>query len=72
MRTKREYVYRLMLEQLSDVEKLEVTQIMCQEVLGATVDGALPLNADSEPLLQDVLAILASKVRDLRPRRSAA
>lgn len=40
--------------------------MLCTEVLGSVVDGALPLSADLEPVLRDILAILASKVREKR------
>eukprot|EP00730_Choanoeca_flexa_P001075 TRINITY_DN10470_c0_g1_i2.p1 TRINITY_DN10470_c0_g1~~TRINITY_DN10470_c0_g1_i2.p1 ORF type:complete len:821 (+),score=281.91 TRINITY_DN10470_c0_g1_i2:31-2463(+) len=61
LRTKREYMYRLMLEQMTDVDKLQVTQTLCQDILGAIVDGQMTLDPASEPLLQDALTVLASK-----------
>ncbi len=39
------------------------SQMMCTKILAQVVEGALALTADLEPVLRDILVILASKVR---------
>ena len=47
---------------MTDEQKFNLCGKLCHEILGAFVDEALPLNADSQPILVDTLTILASKV----------
>ena len=45
------------------VSKLEAYKyVLILQILGAVVDGIIPLNDNSSPVLKDALAILSSKV----------
>ncbi|EDQ85558.1 uncharacterized protein MONBRDRAFT_11650 [Monosiga brevicollis MX1] len=60
-RQEREYIYHIMLQNMDDTQRLQVTQELCTELLGAVVDDKLNLDAALEPVVRDALAILASK-----------
>lgn len=70
-KTKREYLYRIMLENCSDMEKLQITQSLCQDILAAVVDGTLPINDASHGVISDALTILSSKDIKLKANRAA-
>ena len=48
---------------MSDEHRFQLTAKLCQDVLAAVVDGTIPFVPDANPLLQDTLAVLSSKVR---------
>ncbi|OWF35473.1 condensin-2 complex subunit D3-like isoform X2 [Mizuhopecten yessoensis] len=58
---KRQKLYLFMLEHMTDPHRFQLTAKIVQEILGGVVDDIIPLNEDSACLLQDSLAILASK-----------
>ncbi|EGD77137.1 hypothetical protein PTSG_07471 [Salpingoeca rosetta] len=60
-RTKREYMYRIMLQHCTDVDRLNITQDLCQGVLNAVADEELELNSEMQNVLTDALLILSSK-----------
>jgi len=45
---KRHTIYKLLLQHMTDEQKLNITAKLCQDVLGAVVDGIMPLEADSD------------------------
>lgn len=49
-----------MLQHCSEVERIQLTQKLCQEVLGGVADGSLPFTDGVKDVLQDTLRILAS------------
>jgi condensin-2 complex subunit D3 len=57
---KRRDIYRLLLSNCTDEQRFQITSKLCEEILGAVADGALPLS-ESEDVLDDALFILASK-----------
>ena len=59
---KRLQLYKFMLDHMTDDQKFQMQGKICQEILGAVVDGLMPLNQESSPVLKDALAILSSKV----------
>ena len=59
---KRQFIYCMMLEHMTDEHRFQLTAKVVQEVLGGIVDGIIPLDSDTSALLQDALAILCSKV----------
>ena len=61
-RQKRNYLYQMFLKHCSDFERLNIMQKLCQDVLGAFVDGDMVLDETTQPLLQDALTVLASDV----------
>ncbi|KAL5008695.1 hypothetical protein ScPMuIL_014276 [Solemya velum] len=63
-------LYLFMLEHMTDEHRFKVTAKICQEVLGAVVDGVMPLDEDSSALMQDALGILSSKEIKLSSLRS--
>ncbi|KAL3841668.1 hypothetical protein ACJMK2_019782 [Sinanodonta woodiana] len=58
---KRQKLYRLMLANMPDEQKFQLTAKMVQEVLGGVVDGLLPLKDSTCHILKDALVILSSK-----------
>ncbi|XP_071500786.1 condensin-2 complex subunit D3-L-like [Diadema antillarum] len=58
---KRMTIYRFMLSHMTDEHRFKLTAKLIQEVLGAFVDGVLPLNEETSALLKDTLHILCSK-----------
>eukprot|EP00051_Salpingoeca_urceolata_P018087 m.251934 g.251934 ORF g.251934 m.251934 type:complete len:323 (+) comp19118_c0_seq5:3387-4355(+) len=69
---KRDIMYKTMLEHCSELDKLHITQQLCQDVLGAVVDGALPLTEASHSLVQDALRILPAKELKFKSQRGGA
>ncbi|XP_025088497.1 condensin-2 complex subunit D3-like [Pomacea canaliculata] len=63
-------LYHFMLEHMEDEHRFQLTAKISQEVLGAVVDGILPLDEESHDLLQDALDILSSKEIKLNSLRS--
>lgn len=60
----RKRVYTAMLEEMSDEQKFQLTAKLCQDVLGAFVDGVVPLPDNECPgPLADTLWILSCEVR---------
>ena len=67
----REKLYLFMLESMSDEQRFQTTYRLCQDVLGGVVEGTLPVNAASLPLLRDTFACLSSdqiKLQSLKTR----
>eukprot|EP00043_Microstomoeca_roanoka_P018909 m.206659 g.206659 ORF g.206659 m.206659 type:complete len:1386 (+) comp16909_c2_seq12:62-4219(+) len=60
-RTKREYIYRIMLQHCTDVDRLNITQDLCQGVLNAVAEEEIELDGQIEGVLADALLILSSK-----------
>ena len=58
-------MYRLMLENMTEDHKFQLTAKLSTEVLAPIVDGLVPYDADMAAVLQDTLMVLASKVREL-------
>ena len=58
--SRRAIVYDSLCCQLSDESKLLTASKLCQDVLAAVVDGSLPLNERTSPVVHDTLTILAS------------
>jgi condensin-2 complex subunit D3 len=58
----RQQIYQIFLQQMSEEQRFQTTAKLCQEVLAAIVDSSLPWSEPTANLLQDTLAILASKV----------
>ena len=71
-KNKRLYIYRFMLEHMTDIHRLQTSSKLVQEVLAAVVDEAMPLNANSDPILQDALLILSCKEIKLASMKSKA
>ena len=57
---RRSVVYDFLCCQMSDESKLLTASKLCQDVLAAVVDGSLPLNERTSPVVHDTLTILAS------------
>eukprot|EP00002_Diphylleia_rotans_P028185 TRINITY_DN5686_c0_g1_i2.p1 TRINITY_DN5686_c0_g1~~TRINITY_DN5686_c0_g1_i2.p1 ORF type:complete len:343 (+),score=75.52 TRINITY_DN5686_c0_g1_i2:249-1277(+) len=57
---KREQIYKIMLEHMTDEQKFHLQGKICQDILGALSDGTLVLDA-AGPVLQDALEILSLK-----------
>ena len=67
----REKLYLFMLDSMSDEHRFQTTYRLCQDVLGGVVEGTLPLNAASLPLLRDTFNCLSSdqiKLQSLKTR----
>jgi condensin-2 complex subunit D3 len=60
---RREYLYKFMLDRCSNLDRLQITQQLCQDVLGAVLDDA---SAARPSLVRDALTLLASQ--DMKPR----
>ena len=58
--SRRSIVYDFLCCQLSDESKLLTASKLCQDVLAAVVDGSLPLNERTSPVVHDTLTVLAS------------
>lgn len=69
-KTARETLYALMLQHCSEVERIQLTQKLCQDVLMAVADGSLPFTAGVQIVLKDTLAILTSP--DIKVQTSKA
>ncbi|CAH1786833.1 unnamed protein product, partial [Owenia fusiformis] len=67
---KRMMIYKFMLEHMNDEQKFNLTGKICQDILGGVVDGVLALDANSNALLQDTLAILCCKEMKLASMKS--
>jgi hypothetical protein len=59
-----------MLESCTDIEKLQITQSLCQDILAAVVDGTLPIGESTNSIISDALTILASKDIKLKANRA--
>lgn len=57
---KRYTLYKMMLELCTDVDRLNISQKICQDILGALADGSLKLTDGMKTVLQDALHVLAS------------
>ena len=57
---RRRDIYAMLLSHCTDEQRFQVTSKLCEEVLGAVADGALPLD-DCHDVLEDALHVLASK-----------
>eukprot|EP00050_Salpingoeca_kvevrii_P019232 m.83884 g.83884 ORF g.83884 m.83884 type:complete len:1438 (-) comp8320_c0_seq1:218-4531(-) len=68
-RVKREFLYQLFLQNCSDLQRLQLTQSICQDILGGIVDGSLKLTSSLQDVLRDALSVLASKEIKLRSQR---
>jgi len=67
----REKLYLFMLDSMSDEHRFQTTYRLCQDVLGGVVEGTLPLNAVTLPLLRDTFNCLSSdqiKLQSLKSR----
>ncbi|XP_033638776.1 condensin-2 complex subunit D3-like [Asterias rubens] len=69
---KRRTIYRFMLQHMNDEHRFKLTAKLSQEVLAGIVDGVLPLDEDTNILLQDTLDILCCKEIKLASLRSKA
>ncbi|XP_030849692.1 condensin-2 complex subunit D3 [Strongylocentrotus purpuratus] len=58
---KRMTIFKFMLKHMTDEHRFKLTAKLVQEVLGAFVDGAIPLDSESSSVLQDTLQILCCK-----------
>ena len=58
-KSRRESLYALMLQHCSEVERIQLTQRLCQEVLAAVADGSLPFNDGVRAVLTDTLGVLS-------------
>ncbi|XP_063956965.1 condensin-2 complex subunit D3-L-like isoform X1 [Lytechinus pictus] len=58
---KRMTIFKFMLKHMTDEHRFKLTAKLIQEVLGAFVDGVLPLDNESSGILQDTLKILCCK-----------
>eukprot|EP01147_Barroeca_monosierra_P005440 gene5440-7156_t len=67
-RSKREYMYRIMLQHCTDVDRLNITQDLCEGILSVVADEDIPLKDGMEDVLADALVILSSK--DIKLGRS--
>ena len=61
-----------MLSHCVDTDKLLLIQQLCQNVLGAIVDGALALTPSVQAVVRDTLAVLTSPELKLHSRATAA
>jgi len=68
----REKLYLFMLDSMSDEHRFQTTYRLCQDVLGGVVEGTLPLNAASLPLLRDTFNCLSSDQIKLQSLKSRA
>ena len=59
---KRHRLYKLMLENMSDDQRFQLTAKLCSEVLAPVVDGLVTFDPEAAAVLQDTLVVLASKV----------
>jgi condensin-2 complex subunit D3 len=66
---KRARLYAYLLRHMTDEKRFTCAAKLCSEVLGAAVDGSMPLN---EVVLRDVLAVLCSADMKLSSVRRAA
>ncbi|KAI0221272.1 Condensin-2 complex subunit D3 [Lamellibrachia satsuma] len=71
-REKRLHIYKVLLENMTDEQKFQLTGKLCSEVLAAVVDEVIPLDADTSTILQDTLSILSSKEIRLSSMQSKA
>ncbi len=60
VRENRMVIYRELLQRMSPEHKFSCSAKLCVDVLGACIDGALPLDSCAE-VIRDVLCILATK-----------
>ncbi|EDO46571.1 predicted protein, partial [Nematostella vectensis] len=70
--SKRAILYQFLLSHMKDEDRFNLTGKLCQEVLGAITDGAIPLDEDSGSLLKDTLTILNSRGIKLSSMRAKA
>ena len=68
----REKLYLFMLDSMSDEHRFQTTYRLCQDVLGGVVEGTLPLNAATLPLLRDTFNCLSSDQIKLQSLKSRA
>jgi len=61
-----------MLDSMSDEHRFQTTYRLCQDVLGGVVEGTLPLNAASLPLLRDTFNCLSSDQIKLQSLKTKA
>lgn len=69
--SKRKHLFQKMLESLSDFEKLQLAQRLCQDVLLSVAENKMSLDKGMENVLRDALWILASDGIKLRTRVAA-
>ncbi|XP_064635825.1 condensin-2 complex subunit D3-L-like [Lineus longissimus] len=67
---KRMTIYRFLLEHMTDENRFNLSGKLVQDILGTMAEGDLVVDVDSSPLLQDTLAILASKEIKLSSMKS--
>jgi hypothetical protein len=66
---RRHQIYQLMLAQMSEEQKLSLSGKLVQDVLGAALDGIIPINEESTRLLmKDALLVLCSKPMQLKAK----
>ena len=68
----REKLYLFMLDSMSDEHRFQTTYRLCQDVLGGVVEGTLPINAATLPLLRDTFNCLSSEQIKLQSLKSRA
>lgn len=67
-KSKRMSIYTTMLGKFQEFDKLQMAQRLSQEVLGAIAEGTMKLDASTEAVLADTLAILSSDAIKLNSR----
>lgn len=59
---KRQAIYKIMLQHMTEEQKFNTTAKLCQDVLGGVVDGLISLDSPTaSDLIQDTLEVLMSK-----------
>ena len=61
--SKRERIYRFLLNHVNDEQKFNLCGKLSHDVLGGVVDDVIPYDVDSAAILQDTFSILCSKVQ---------
>jgi condensin-2 complex subunit D3 len=68
---KRLYIYKYLLQHMTDEQKFNTSAKLVSDVLGSVVQQSMPLNDSSIPVLQDALIILASPHIKLSNQKSS-
>lgn len=68
--SKRRHIYTTMLQHIAEFDKLQLSQRLCQDILGALAESSAPISESMEAVLCDSLQILASESIKVRGRAS--
>lgn len=59
---RRKVIYSYMLDHMDDEHRIKLMGKLCTDVLDAVVDGSLPMNQSTDPILADALSVISSQV----------